>query len=245
MKKNPLFFTIIFFLLLSVNHAEKACSWDDKTHLAIARAAGYFRWYNAAGADLAKLKAGDLEAYNHYSNNPPGAVITAKKILEQVNHYNRKDHSEGHLYGAIIASVREYKKNRKDGKYAYPYLDYTVHYIGDLSQPLHNTVYNDFNKKNHLEIDLMISANQLKSKTGIKIYPVSIKNENDLVEKIAHLANMSMKLGYQIEKENRILTAEEAMDQISHSISLLKGLLEYLMPDKDNNIKGNGNNEPL
>lgn len=245
MNKFPLRFLFISLFLFSVCPSGDAYPWDDKTHLAIAKAAGYFRWYNAAGADLVKYKAGELEAYNHYSNNPPGTVITVEKILGQAIYYNRKKHSEGHLYGAIIASVRDFKKNKKDGKYAYPHLDYTVHYIGDLSQPLHNTVYNTFNKKNHMKIDLMISTQLLKSQTGIDIYPVSIKNETDLAEKISHLANISLELGYRIERENRILTEKEAMDQISHSVSLLKGLLEYLMTDMSDNKTGNTYNDAI
>jgi len=232
MKKNPLLFLFIFLLLFSVNPSECAFSWDGKTHLAIAKTAGYSRWYNALGADLAKIKAGAVEAYNHYSNNPSGTVITKETVLEQAKYYNNGDHRKGHLYGAIIASVREYKQKRLDGKHADPYLDYAVHYIGDLSQPLHNTIYNDFNKKNHLNIDLMLNTKQLNSANSIKIYSVIIKNEDDLAQKIADIANISIKLGYLIEKEHRILTTTEAMDQISYSTSLLKGLLEYLLPDK-------------
>lgn len=43
-------------------------AWHDETHLAVAKAAGYHRWYNAVGADIAKIKAGKPEsqrgAYN-------------------------------------------------------------------------------------------------------------------------------------------------------------------------------------
>ena len=229
MKKNPSLFIIILFLLFGIIPAEQARSWDDRTHLAIAKAAGYSRWYNAAGADLAKLKAGNIEAYNHYSNNPPGTVITRETVLKQAKYYDNGGHRDGHLYGAVIASVREYKKKKLEGKHADPYLDYTVHYIGDLSQPLHNTVYNDFNKKNHMTIDLMIKPEEFDKKNGIKIYPVSIKNEADFAQKIADIANISIELGYRLEKENRTLTTEEAMDQISHSSSLLKGLIEYIL----------------
>ncbi|MGD0397467.1 MAG: hypothetical protein ABSC04_00990 [Syntrophobacteraceae bacterium] len=44
------------FLLLSFPNISLA--WLDETHLAIAKAAGYQKWYNAAGADIAKVKAG-------------------------------------------------------------------------------------------------------------------------------------------------------------------------------------------
>jgi hypothetical protein len=31
-------------------------TWHDETHIAIAKAAGYEKWFNAAGADIAKIK---------------------------------------------------------------------------------------------------------------------------------------------------------------------------------------------
>jgi hypothetical protein len=37
-----------------------------------------------------------------------------------------------------------------------------------------------------------------------------------------------MKLGCQLEKENRMLSKDEACMQLGHSASLLKGILEYV-----------------
>jgi hypothetical protein len=62
----------------------------------------------------------------------------------------------------------------------------------------------------------------------IKIYPIEIKNEEDLVREIARIANLSLPLGYKLEDENRLLTAEEAYQQLSHSSSLMKALLQYV-----------------
>ena len=61
----------------------------------------------------------------------------------------------------------------------------------------------------------------------IKIYSIEIKSEDDLVREIARIANLSMKLGYQLEAENRILSKEEAYVQLGHSASLLKAILDY------------------
>jgi hypothetical protein len=61
----------------------------------------------------------------------------------------------------------------------------------------------------------------------IKIYPIQIKSEDDLVREIVRIANLSMKLGYQLEKEDRMLSKEEAYVQLGHSVSLLKAVLEY------------------
>ena len=46
-----------------------AYGWYDKTHLTIAKVAGYERGFNAVGADIAKIKAGNIGACNHIFNN--------------------------------------------------------------------------------------------------------------------------------------------------------------------------------
>jgi len=56
---------------------------------------------------------------------------------------------------------------------------------------------------------------------------MQIRSEEDLVREIARIANLSIKLGYQLEAENRMLTKEEAYIQLGHSASLLKAILDY------------------
>jgi hypothetical protein len=134
----------------------------------------------------------------------------------------------GHLYGAIIASVREYIEVKKKGHYAEHYFAYAVHYIGDLSQPLHHTLYNDFNRQNHDKIDGTVNDEVLHNLDKIKIYPIVIKSEQDLAREIARIANLSLVLGYKLEDEGRLLTREEAYQQLSHSASLMKAVLDYV-----------------
>ncbi len=215
--------TIFFFICPSSSSA-----WHDETHLAIAKAAGYQKWYNAAGADIAKVKAGDKEGYNHYSNNPPGTVVTPKMILDQVAKYNDPTDEKGHLYGAIIASFRDYRSAKATGKYGDYHFAYCAHYVGDLSMPLHNTLYDSFNRQHHNAMDGIVNDEALEHLERIKIYPIQIKSEDDLVREIARIANLSMKLGYQLEKENRTLSKEEAYVQLGHSASLLKAVLDYV-----------------
>lgn len=215
--------TIFFFICPSSSSA-----WHDETHLAIAKAAGYQKWYNAAGADIAKVKAGDKEGYNHYSNNPPNAVVTPNMALEQVNRYNDPTDENGHLYGAIVASLRDYRSAKATGKYGDYHLAYCAHYVGDLSMPLHNTLYNSFNREHHNAMDGIVNDEALDHLAEIKIYPIAIKSEDDLVREIVRIANLSMKLGYQLEKENRMPSKEEAYVQLGHSASLLRAILEYV-----------------
>ena len=147
-------------------------------------------------------------------------------VLSQIERYNRIDR-DGHLYGAIIASLRDYIREKGLGKYGQYHLAYCIHYIGDLSMPLHNTISNDFNQKNHTKIDGIINDEVIDNLDKIKIYPIKIRNESDLVKEIVRIANVSKSLGYKIEQENRLLTKEEAYTQISHSASLIKAILSY------------------
>jgi hypothetical protein len=62
----------------------------------------------------------------------------------------------------------------------------------------------------------------------IKVYPIEIKTEQDLAREIARIANQELVLGYKLEDEGRMLTREEAYQQLSHSASLFKAVLEYV-----------------
>lgn len=203
-------------------------AWHDETHLAIARAAGYAKWFNAAGADMLKIKAGDIENKNHFVSNPPGTLVSAQMVLEQVERYDRSDHPQGHLYGAIIAVLRQYRATTRTGKYAEYHLAFCAHYVGDLSQPLHNTLYNGYNQRYHEDTDGVINAEVLDHPSLIRIYPIAVGSEADLAREVARIATLSLQLGYRLEREGRMLSRIEAYEQISHSASLLRAILFWL-----------------
>ncbi len=202
-----------------------ARGWFDETHLAIARAAGYKKWYNAAAADVSRIKLGKKEGCNHYHNSPKGKIITPKMVLQQAKRYDQYD-PDGHLYGAIIASYRAYKDTRAQKKYAGNQMAFLVHYIGDLSMPLHHTPYNHFNKQYHAANDGIIDNEVLANFDQIEIYRIKIRSEIDLAREVARIANLSKQLGHLLEEENRLMTREEAYRQIGHSASLLKAILK-------------------
>ncbi len=207
--------------------AGSSLAWFEETHLAIAKAAGYAKWYNAAAADIAKSKMGARESHNHYHNSPAGTVITPAMVLEQAQRYDQID-PQGHLYGAIIGSFREYLKQRKAGKYAENQMAYLIHYIGDLSMPLHHTPNNNFNKTYHMPNDGIIEQEVLGHLKKIRLYDLTIKSEMDLASAVARIANISKTLGHRLEKKGRLMTKAEAYGQISHSASLLKAVLNYI-----------------
>jgi hypothetical protein len=225
---------IIFLLnLFIVTNLSTAFGWHDETHLAIAKAAGYSKWYNAVGADITKTKAGSIEFYNHYFNNNNNVEVNPEMVLSQVNKYNNRGDKEGHLYGAIIASLRGYKKTVEAGKYPEYHIAFCAHYAGDLSQPLHNTPYDDFNKTHHVVNDGLVENEVLKNIARIEknMYPVNLNPkhfEEDLSREIARIANLSRTLGYKLRTENRDMTREEVYTQLGHSASLLKAILKYL-----------------
>ncbi len=164
-------FSLVFVLIIIFPALSFA--WHDETHLAIAKAANYKKWFNATGADMAKIKAGDKEKHNHFVKNSPGTIITAKEVIKQVKKYNKRQF-KGYLYGAIIASVRDYLKDTKKGKYSEYHLGYCAHYVGDLSQPLHNTLYNFYNRTNHVITDGIVNGEVVDNMSRIEIYPITI-----------------------------------------------------------------------
>ena len=94
--------------------------------------------------------------------------------------------------------------------------------------PLHNTIYDAYNRAHHSQTDGIINDEVLNNLEKIKIYPITINSEEDLAKQIARIANLSIQLGYRLERENRLLTKEEAYQQISHSASLFRGILVYV-----------------
>ncbi|HRV44173.1 MAG TPA: hypothetical protein P5208_02630 [Smithellaceae bacterium] len=230
MKPLTLKFITVFTLLL---FAAPAWAWHDKTHLAAAKAGGLDSWYNAAGPDLAKIKAGNIESYNHWFNNNAEAEVTVRMVMDQIGRYNQRNKeldSEGHLYGAILASLRAYEKDLRTGKYARYHLAYCVHYLADLSQPLHNIAYDDFNQAFHDRNDGIVESVILDRPHLITrhMYRITLGDETfeeDLAREIARIANLSRYLGYRLRAEKRLMTREEACVQLGHSASLIRAVL--------------------
>jgi len=113
MRRFLLFILGVSFLLSF--SSSPADAWFDETHVAIAKGAGYSKWFNAAGLDMIKEKMFNREGHNHFVNIPRGTTITPEIVLAQAEKYNKID-NQGHLYGAIIASARDYLKMKSRGK---------------------------------------------------------------------------------------------------------------------------------
>lgn len=214
-------------------------SWHDKTHMAVLLASGCTNYpaYIAVIPDAVKSKV-KSESQNHYFNNISNEIVTAKMVLGQLSRYDQDDgtNAEGHLYGAILSSISNAIAVKKSGKYYAYEIGYPAHYIGDLSMPLHNTVYDDFNKTNHTKMDgtvedvIETNLEQIKS----RMHPVSLESMEDIAGEVSRLANISHDLGIKLKRENRQLKPEEAYSQLAESASLLKAVLQYI----DRNSQG-------
>jgi hypothetical protein len=209
-----------------------AFAWHDKTHLSVAEAAGFDLWYSSAAPDVAKSKSEfrAAEEKNHYYNNNADKEVDEALVISQASRYNMPDDVEGHLYGAIIGAVRAYKAESASGKYAEYPLVFCAHYIADLSMPLHNTVYDDFNKNRHSINDGIIESS-VRNNIGYiqrNIEDITLESESDLAREIAKTANTARKLGYTLRKEQRDMTQNEVYTQITRSASLFKAVLKYV-----------------
>lgn len=206
-------------------------AWHDRTHIAVGIAAQFDQAYNLAAPDVAKLKADTVEEYNHWVDNSETTTITKALIKGQIQRYNLGTEREkkGHLYGAIIAAVRAYQDESAAGKFATYHLVYAGHYIGDLSMPLHNIDYHLPDAlPNHYENDHIVENEISSHMDKIEVSPMTIKNEDDLIQNIAVIATRSKELGYKLVREKRNMTKEEAYQQLSQSASLFKAVLEYV-----------------
>src|SRR6185369_8883677 len=159
---------------------------------------------------------------------------------------------DGHLYGAIIAALNQYREGKNSNKYTRYPLGFAAHYLGDLSMPLHNVEYNVFNKTYHSANDGVVEGDEneptdakvariakgiqerMKSLPPYKLPPA--KDDITLfnlafAKKIAEIANKSISLGYAMQEANpqrTIMSMDEAYGQLAESAALLKAAFAAL-----------------
>ncbi|MGD0586924.1 MAG: hypothetical protein ABSA86_14320 [Oryzomonas sp.] len=249
MQRHLLPFTLAILLYI----CSPALAWNDATHMAVMKAAGLDDYaYLAVGADMSKAKSGGHEECNHYRNNAKGVKVTADMVLDQVRDYDSRCNDKGHLYGAIIAALTQYREYKNNGRYARYPLGFAAHYIGDLSMPLHNTDYNDFNKAYHRANDGVVEGGEDEA-TDAKVARITaeirkrmarrpayqlpranddvMKFNRELAKKIAEIANKSIALGYAMQDakpQKTIMSADDAFGQLAESAALLKAAFAAL-----------------
>ena len=145
--------------------------------------------------------------------------LTPKLYGKILTFTNNADDAAGHLYGAIIASLRAYTESQKEGKYTQYHLAYCAHYIGDLSQPQHNTPHDGFNKIHHGANDGVVENEVMQKIDKIEknMHPITLRTdhfEEDLAKEIARIANLARDLNDKLRKDNRNLSQGEAYRQL-------------------------------
>jgi len=234
-----------------------ASSWTCKTHVFIATEAGIENPRATCFPDLSRKDNDGLLGPFHWHDPAPDAVITPAYI----DHFSvtlgvyvregsmpsspvkiRVPHPAGVLYWKIC-DLYEMMKGSTGWEYEY-YLTTIAHYVGDLSQPLHNFPSGSlpaadgrpypeaglWAKKAHHDFDaaldpyLPLREEQDKA-MGVTAVPPEIASADDLKREISKIANASLALANACYAERRGLTKEEALTQVSMSIALLKAIM--------------------
>lgn len=243
-------YTVFVLIVLVILVSPLLMAWNDATHMAIARAAGLENIaYLAIAADTAKVKAGDSEGPNHYVNADKGTLITPDIVMGQIRLYDKAGDPNGHLYGAIMASLNLCLLTNADKKtIRYPF-GYLMHYIGDLSMPLHNTVYNDFNKIHHgindrvvegsedeaMETKIARISGEIKKRMRT-LPPLTLSTDitrfyREVAAQISIVANRASELGYAMQEavpQRTVMSQDEAYLQLAQSARLLKAIAEAI-----------------
>ncbi len=249
----------IFQLLLILFFLTNSYAWDCKTHAYIAKKAGVRIPEAACMPDIIRDELYDLFEPLHYHDAAPDTEVTPEyidkfKIKETMVNIDEKNyrleipHPTGVLYWKIVELYNKMKsldKSKIDNALAYEYYLFSIaHFIGDLSQPLHNFPYGNkqasdgkvyakegsFNKEYHLKFDEAFSNYlskypNINNKIDRALRQIQLNSTEDIKKEISEIANSAIKIANKCFNENRLPSEEELIHQISLSISLLKAII--------------------
>jgi hypothetical protein len=249
---------IIIVIFIALALSTNAFSWSCKTHIFIAQEAGIKNPEAVCFPELEKKENKALLGPFHWHDASPNTIVTPEYIDQyQITEgmYVKIDSPEskpikirvpdplGVLYWRIL-ELYQRMKGKTGLEYDY-YLINIAHYIGDLSQPLHNFPYEDkptsdgksypeigfWSKKHHLEFDMALDPflpldDKKKKSFRSMITSPQITSIDDLKKEIAKIANSSIALANKCYSEKRVISKDEALRQVVMSISLLKAIIE-------------------
>ncbi|MBN1380901.1 MAG: hypothetical protein JXA41_04430 [Deltaproteobacteria bacterium] len=258
MKKSRLWCLIIaLFLFVVLTVPEPGFSWSPKAHTLIAQKAGMQNPAYSFFPDLFKEENKALLGPLHYHNAAPQTTVTPAYIdrypirLKDYVPAGRMDvkpitirvpHPAGVLYWKIV-ELYEAMKGKTGWLYDY-YLFSIAHYIGDLSQPLHNFPHGNkragdgriyqaagnWAKEHHKAFDEILESlvpldQEMDTLYDSWIHEPCVKSAGDLKREIARIANASIALANKCYAEKRLITVEEALRHTALSVSLLKAVI--------------------
>ena len=243
---------LTFFMGTGLGHG-----WSCSVHTLIAREAGMKHPEYACIPDSSRNENHDLLAPFHYHNAPPGATVTPDYIDlykaegRSVKLYGENDraatilvpHRAGILYWKIVSLYQLMKSPKYPADYDYARMN-IAHFIGDLSQPLHNYPHGAepasdgvrydqegrWARDNHAAFDdpfenAPLGRGDLKRlRRGIEVF--SIRDEADLKQRISDVANSSIRLANLCYGDHkRLMTRKESLARAAMSVSLLKAVI--------------------
>lgn len=224
---NRLLIVLMFAItILIVCAVSSVSAWHDKAHIAVMDASGApYSSCLAISPDVVATKL-PKEAANHFTYVDK-VTVTINDVSMQVKYYDSAD-SKGHLYGAIVAAannVRDKLAKCQRPDYSYSFL---AHYVGDISQPLHNSPFDLFNKVNHGRIDGIVdNVSRLTQRIVARMVPMCIRDDIDLAASVARIANVARiadgKLRYR-----KTMSHDDALELLGHSASLLRAITVYI-----------------
>lgn len=235
-------------LILSMMPVAHALAWTDQAHMAMGLAAGFACFHNCPAADISH-KVAELNGLSqtdnqaHFFNAPDDHVLTIEDAYAQLEFIGQSsaDCPYGYLLGAILQATRVCKEKTAAGAYDDEYYAVLLHYVADLAQPLHMSPYDDFNRSHHFACDHILTDKEAE-------YPVlaaialadeltvddtlCFETEEQMLEAVITLATQAQELGKTMRAEQRSITREEALMQVSRAATLGKAILRYCGKNK-------------
>lgn len=220
-----------------------AFAWTDQAHMAVGMAAGFKQFQNCPAPDVSHVvaKVNGLEQTDsqaHFFNAPGDYEITAADVYAQLEKIgaSAEECPEGYVLGAILHTARQCQEVTRRGDFDDYYYAVLLHYVADLAQPLHMSPYDAFNQSHHFDCDNILSdrkeqypvfaAVRLAAKLTVD-EALHFKTEEELAEAIVTLARQSQELANILCREDRTITQEEAILQVSRAASLSKAIMRY------------------
>jgi len=244
---------VLVIILMVFNFSPCAFGWSSETHIFIATEAGIKNPEVTCFPDLAREENIILAGPFHWHDAAPTTIVTPDYIDQhQITEgmYVKVGAPEskpikmkvpdpsGVLYWKIL-ELYQHMKGRTGWEYEY-YLTNIAHYVGDLSQPLHNFPYADhpagdgkaypeigfWAKEHHQQFDSVLDSflpltGKEKETFQKMINPIQIASVDDLKKEISKIANSAISLANKCYAEKRLLTKDEALRQIAVSVIIV------------------------
>jgi hypothetical protein len=245
---------ILIILVFSGN----VFGWSCKTHTFIGSEAGVKNPEFTCIPDISREENNSLLGPFHWHNASPNTIVTPDYIdqyqitegmyvklgaPESKQIKIRVPNSSGVLYWKILELYQK-MRGKKGWEYDYHLIN-IAHYVGDLSQPLHNFPYASepasdgksypeiglWAKEHHGEFDAALDSHlPLKGNENeifqTMITSIQITSLEDLKREISKIANSSITLANKCYSEKRPITNDEALRQVAMSVSLLNAIIK-------------------